>query len=73
MEQETKLTPEQEAIYNVIYEIGYYIEMRRHFLTITASYLEGEEIDKREGEIAGLDWVLELLNTIGSSHNIPIK
>ena len=73
MEQETKLTAEQTAIYNAMEDVRTYINMRSHLLETTRVYEENEVFIERGGEIKGLDWVLELLNIIEQEHGIPTE
>jgi hypothetical protein len=73
MEQETKLTAEQTAIYDAIESIRAYINIRRDLIEKTRWYEEHEVFLEKKGEIKGLDWVLELLDIIEQEYGIPIK
>jgi hypothetical protein len=73
MEQETKLTAEQTAIYDAIEHVRAYINIRRILTDKTRWYEEHEVFLEKKGEIKGLDWVLELLDIIEQEYGIPIK
>ena len=73
MEQETKLTAEQTAIYDAIENIRAYINIRSNLLRKISWYEEPEEVVEVKGEIKGLDWVLELLDIIEQEYGIPTK
>jgi hypothetical protein len=73
MEQETKLTAEQTAIYDAIEHVRAYINIRRDLIEKTHWYEEHEAFIEKNGEIKGLDWVLELLDIIEQEYGIPIK
>jgi hypothetical protein len=73
MEQETKLTAEQTAIYDAIESTRAYINIRRILTDKTRWYEEHEVSLEKKGEIKGLDWVLELLDIIEQEYGIPIK
>lgn len=73
MEQETKLTAEQTAIYDAIENIRAYINIRSNLLRKISWYEEPEEVVEVKGEIKGLDWVLELLNIVEQEYGIPIE
>ena len=72
MEQETKLTAEQIAIHDAMEDVRAYINMRSDLIEKTRGYEEQEVFIEKGGEIKGLDWVLELLDIVERSYNIPI-
>jgi hypothetical protein len=72
MEQETKLTAEQTAIYDAIEHVRAYINIRRNLIEKTHWYEEHDVFLERNGEMKGLDWVLELLNIVEQEYGIPI-
>ena len=72
MEQETKLTAEQMAIHDAMEDVRTYINMRSDLIEKTRGYEELEVFIEKGGEIKGLDWVLELLDIVERSYNIPI-
>lgn len=73
MEQETKLTAEQMAVYDAIENVRAYINIRRNLTNKTRWYEEHEAFVEKSGEIKGLDWVLELLNIVEQEYGIPIE
>jgi hypothetical protein len=73
MEIRNQLTAEQTAIYDAIENVRAYINIRRDLIEKTHWYEEQEVFLERNGEMKGLDWVLELLNIVEQEYGIPIE